>query len=90
MLRHDFHAAAYFLNPAFMYDQENFSGKPEILRAMLNLMEKQKGSDRTKIFEAMTMYREREKSFSHSSALSCCKTTRPGMSLHVLFFLLFI
>ncbi|CAN6854292.1 unnamed protein product [Brassica oleracea] len=77
MLRHDFHAAAYFLNPAFMYDQENFSGKPEILRAMLNLMEKQKGSDRTKIFEAMTMYREREKSFSHSSALSCCKTTRP-------------
>ncbi|CAN7000609.1 unnamed protein product [Brassica oleracea var. botrytis] len=79
MLRHDFHAAAYFLNPAFMYDQDNFSGKPEILRAMLNLMEKQKGSDRTKIFEAMTMYREREKSFSHSSALSCCKTTRPSI-----------
>ncbi|WZZ77530.1 hypothetical protein YC2023_098102 [Brassica napus] len=77
MLRHDLHAAAYFFNPAFMYDQKNFSKKPEILKAMLNLMEKQKGSDRTKIFEGMTMYREREKSFSHSSALSCSKTTRP-------------
>ncbi|CAN7058200.1 unnamed protein product [Brassica rapa subsp. trilocularis] len=77
MLRHDLHAAAYFFNPAFMYDQKNFSKKPEILKGMLNLMEKQKGSDRTKIFEGMTIYREREKSFSHSSALSCSKTTRP-------------
>nr|VDC96966.1 unnamed protein product [Brassica oleracea] len=77
MLRHDLHAAAYFFNPAFMYDQKNFSKKPEILKAMLNLMEKQKGSDRTKIFDGMTMYREREKSFSLSSALSCLKTTRP-------------
>ncbi|CAN6893414.1 unnamed protein product, partial [Brassica oleracea var. botrytis] len=76
ILRHDLHAAAYFLNPAFMYDQKNFSGKPKILRAMLNLMKKQKWSDRTKIFETMTMYREREKNFSHSSALSCCNTTR--------------
>ncbi|XP_056847396.1 uncharacterized protein LOC108830587 [Raphanus sativus] len=77
MLRHDLHAAAYFFNPAFMYDKKNFSIKPEILRAMLNLMEKQKGSDRAKIFEGMTMHREHEKCFSHSSALSCSKTTRP-------------
>lgn len=68
MLRHDLHAAAYFFNPAFMYDQKNFSKKPEILKAMLNLMEKQKGSDRTKIFDGMTMYREREKIFSDRRA----------------------
>uniref|UniRef100_A0A0D3DQF1 Uncharacterized protein n=1 Tax=Brassica oleracea var. oleracea TaxID=109376 RepID=A0A0D3DQF1_BRAOL len=72
MLRSDIYAAAYFLNPAFLYDQKNFCDKAEITRGVLNLIEKQKGSlSETKLVSTFRCYRDRE------MALTCSKTTRP-------------
>ncbi|XP_024009284.1 uncharacterized protein LOC112084392 [Eutrema salsugineum] len=78
MLRRDIYAAAYFLNPAFLYDKKNFSDKPEITRGMLNLIEKQNGGlSETKLVSTVGRYRDREGSFSREMALNCRKTTRP-------------
>ncbi|CAA7055209.1 unnamed protein product [Microthlaspi erraticum] len=80
MLRHDLHAAAYYLNPAFMYEQDTFSTKSEVMRGMLNVIDKQNvsGSTKTKMVGQLNYYRERELGFSGSMALMCSKTTRPG------------
>ncbi|XP_048613108.1 uncharacterized protein LOC106430951 [Brassica napus] len=78
MLRSDIYAAAYFLNPAFLYDQKNFCDKAEITRGVLNLIEKQKGSlSETKLVSTLRCYRDRELNLSREMALTCSKTTRP-------------
>ncbi|XP_010436496.1 PREDICTED: uncharacterized protein LOC104720259 [Camelina sativa] len=76
MLRHDLHAAAYYLNPAFIYDP-TFSDKPEVMSGLMNLFEKQTENSKTKLFQELKMYREREGSFSRPMALSCSKTSQP-------------
>ncbi|KAL9861636.1 putative HAT dimerization domain, ribonuclease H-like superfamily [Arabidopsis thaliana] len=77
MLRHDLHAAAYYLNPAFMYDQPTFCEKPEVMSGLMNLFEKQKNDSKTKLFQELRVYREREGSFSLDMALTCSKTSQP-------------
>ncbi|CAA7038795.1 unnamed protein product [Microthlaspi erraticum] len=92
MLRRDIYAAAYFLNPAFLYDKENFCQKSEIKRGTLNLFEKQTvGLSESMLVSSIRCYREREGSFSREIALTCSKTTRPGKSscYNVMFMLMF-
>ncbi|XP_024010335.1 uncharacterized protein LOC112085357 [Eutrema salsugineum] len=60
MLRRDIYAAAYFLNPAFLYDTKKFSDKPEITSGMLNL---NGGLSETKLVATIGRYRDREGSF---------------------------
>ncbi|XP_023633848.1 uncharacterized protein LOC111829321 [Capsella rubella] len=60
MLRHDLHAAAYYLNPAFMYDQTTFCEKPEVMRGLMNLFEKQIVASKTQLFQELRTYREHE------------------------------
>ncbi|XP_038725531.1 uncharacterized protein LOC120016699 [Tripterygium wilfordii] len=38
-LRKNVHAAAYWLNPAFQYDSDNFCSNPEVMRGLLDVIE---------------------------------------------------
>ena len=42
MLKKDFHAAAFWLNPAFQYDRDNPYHMPEIMKSVLEVMQKLK------------------------------------------------
>ncbi|XP_050238483.1 uncharacterized protein LOC126687974 [Mercurialis annua] len=61
MLRLDLHAAAYYLNPAFQYDQENFCKKPEIMRGLLNVIDKQNACSKTKMADELRYFRDTTK-----------------------------
>ncbi|XP_010425286.1 PREDICTED: uncharacterized protein LOC104710400 [Camelina sativa] len=77
MLRHDLHAAAYYLNPSFMYDQTLICEKPEVMSGLMSLIGKQSENSKTKLVQELRFYREREGSFSPDMALTCSKTSQP-------------
>ena len=78
MLRQDLHAAAYYLNPAFQYDPSTFCKEAEIMRGILNVIDKVEEDNENILFEELRIFREREQSFSRPKALTCSKITRPG------------
>lgn len=76
-LKHGLHAAAYFLNPAFFYD-ENFSEKNRVTQALLDLFEiKAFCNDVSKAIQELQLYRDRQGSFSRESALTSRKQVQP-------------
>ncbi|XP_039048882.1 uncharacterized protein LOC120189745 [Hibiscus syriacus] len=61
--------AAYFVNPAFFYD-EKFCSKNKVMSASISLLEKRAFcNDLTRGISEMNMYRERQGSFGRESAL---------------------
>ena len=80
-LRQDLHAAAYFLNPVFFFDKENFSKKPEVKKGFLNVVDKKIVSSKTKFIEESLKYQNQVDSFANPMALDCLKTLRPGNDL---------
>ena len=77
-LRHDLHAIAYFLNPAFFYD-EHFVEDNRVMQGLLDLLEKKSiCKEPRKAMQEIKVYRERHDSFSRQSALDSCKTMQPG------------
>ncbi|XP_038995722.1 uncharacterized protein LOC120120036 [Hibiscus syriacus] len=77
-LKLNLHAAAYFLNPAFFYD-EKFCSKNRVMSAAISLLEKRAFcNDLTKGNSETNMYRERQGSFGRESALTVTKTIRPN------------
>ena len=82
MLRRDIHATAYYLNPAFKYDEDTFSKKTEVMYGFLDTIDNKAGAfkmSKTKLLEESRLYRDRLESFSRELALQTCKTTRPCM-----------
>ncbi|XP_052177543.1 uncharacterized protein LOC127791598 [Diospyros lotus] len=71
MLRHDLHAATYWFNPVFQYDQENSYKKPEIMRGVLDVIDKQK------LVDEILFFRDKEQGFSRDLAITSCRTIRP-------------
>ena len=47
----DLHATAYWLNPAFQYDEENFSRKPAIHMAILDYIRTKYDGDKEKVIK---------------------------------------
>ena len=78
LLRKSLHAAAYWLNPAFQYDKESFCQKPEVLNGLLDIIDNKVESGKSKMYQEIAIYRERQKSFSRQTALTICRTTPPG------------
>ncbi|XP_028782171.1 uncharacterized protein LOC114738298 [Neltuma alba] len=76
-LRQDLHTAAYVLNPAFLYDQANFSQKPEVMNGYLTVINRKVASNKTKFLQEGTQYQNRSGSFSHPLALESAKSMRP-------------
>ena len=77
-LRKDLHAVAYWLNPAFQYDEENFCRKPEVSMAILDYIGKKYDGDQEKVIKETQFFRDRIGSFDRDLALSTSKTTHPG------------
>ncbi|XP_012835793.1 PREDICTED: uncharacterized protein LOC105956485 [Erythranthe guttata] len=82
MLTKDLHATAYYLNPAFQYDQSSYCKKPEIMWGVLNVLDKVEGEEGLAILDELRIFREREKGFSRPKAIACCKSTRPDIGEH--------
>ncbi|XP_031254029.1 uncharacterized protein LOC116111996 [Pistacia vera] len=80
MLRHDIHAVAYYLNPAFKYDDVTFSKKPEVMYGFLDTIDNKASAfkmSKTMLLEESRLYRDRLESISRELALQTCKTTLP-------------
>lgn len=57
LLRQDLHATTYYLNPAFQYDKSTFCNEPEIMRGVLNVMDKVERDDSIAILEELRIPR---------------------------------
>ncbi|KAF7815169.1 hypothetical protein G2W53_029138 [Senna tora] len=74
----DLHAAAYYFNPAFFYD-EKFVEKNNITQAVLRLLEiRSICNDLAKGIQEMQVYYDRKGSFGRESARTMTRTIRPG------------
>ncbi|XP_065637716.1 uncharacterized protein LOC136070957 [Quercus suber] len=82
-LRKDLHAAAYWLNPAFQYDEENFCRKPAVNMAVLDYIGTKYDGDKEKVIKETQYFRDRIGSFDRDLALSTSTTTHPGENLFV-------
>lgn len=78
-LRKNIHAAAYWLNPAFQYDNESFCRKPEVMAGFLDVVDDKITSSGTKrkIMDEIRVYRDKLESFGREIALSSSKKTQP-------------
>ncbi|KAF7808217.1 uncharacterized protein G2W53_034960 [Senna tora] len=75
--RCDLHAAAYYFNPAFFYD-EKFVEKNNITQAVLRLLEiRSICNDLAKGIQEMQVYYDRKGSFGRESARTVTRTIRP-------------
>ncbi|XP_057452499.1 uncharacterized protein LOC130744326 [Lotus japonicus] len=73
-LKRDLHAAAYFLNPAFSYD-EKYQEKNRVVQALLKIFNINSFNiDLTKAIQEMQLYRERKGSFESNGANKVAKT----------------
>ncbi|XP_031262581.1 uncharacterized protein LOC116120753 [Pistacia vera] len=87
MLRRDIHAATYYLNPAFKYDEDTFSKKFEVMYGFLDTIDSKASAfkmSKTTLLEESRLYRDRLESFSHELALQTCKTTWPALMTYEL------
>lgn len=78
-LRKEIHAAAYFLNPAFLYDTDNFSQKPEVTEGYLSVINRKVTSNKTKFLQEGSLYTGKSGSFANPLALQSAKAMRPGI-----------
>ena len=77
-LRKDLHVAAYWLNPAFQYDKENFCRKPAVHMAILDYIGTKYDGDKEKAIKETQYFRDRIGSFDRDLALSTSTTTYPS------------
>ncbi|XP_039128907.1 uncharacterized protein LOC120265048 [Dioscorea cayenensis subsp. rotundata] len=76
-LRTGIHVLAYWLNPAFQFDEHNLCQKLEVQRSILDVIEQQTMFKPSELMEEMKVFRERQKTFARPLALSISKTTTP-------------
>ena len=74
----DFHAAAYWLNPAFQYDEENFCWKPAVHMAVLDYIGTKYDGDKEKVIKETQYFLDHIGSFDRDPALSISTTTHLG------------
>ena len=77
-LRKDLQAIAYWLNPAFQYDEENFCLKPAVNMAILDYIGTKYDGDQEKVIKETQYFRDHIRSFDRDLALSTRTTTHPS------------
>ena len=77
-LRKSIHLAAYWLNPCFQYDQENFCNKPEVIGGMMDVIDQKVIKVKNKVMNELKLYRERLESFGRELAYSSCEILQPS------------
>ncbi|XP_076887345.1 uncharacterized protein LOC143537463 [Bidens hawaiensis] len=79
MLCSDIHCAAYWLNPAFQYDKENFCKSYEVFRGVLDMVEKTfSGDDVLDVTMTLCKFRDAKDCFGRSSAIASHNATHPA------------
>ena len=77
-LRRNLQAAAYFLNPEFLY-ADNFVDTTEATTSLLDLLDTENiCSDSFQAMKEVRIYRERQGSLARRSTLTAVKTLQPG------------
>ncbi|XP_054782672.1 uncharacterized protein LOC129289958 [Prosopis cineraria] len=77
-LKYDLHAATYFLNPAFIYDQ-GFIEKSRVTESMLDYFSIYKSTYKySDMISEMQMYRKHQGSFSREKAHKVANEIQPG------------
>ncbi|XP_039137129.1 uncharacterized protein LOC120274666 [Dioscorea cayenensis subsp. rotundata] len=72
------YAAAYFLNPTFLYDESTFVETLKVMQGLLDLLEQRSiCSNSAKAMKKIKIYRDRLGSFSSESALPASKNMQP-------------
>ncbi|XP_071922743.1 uncharacterized protein [Coffea arabica] len=77
MLKKDLHAAAFWLNPAFQYDKDSPCHMPEIMKSVLEVMQKLKMDGLQYMMDEISMFRSKDQSFGFEFAQNTHKTARP-------------
>ncbi|KAL0285243.1 UNVERIFIED_CONTAM: hypothetical protein Sradi_7179300 [Sesamum radiatum] len=76
-LRKDIHAAAYWFNPAFQYEQASFYQKSEIVNGVLKVITIKGIGSNSKLLHETRLFRDRLESFGQELALETSKNTQP-------------
>ncbi|KAL0319669.1 UNVERIFIED_CONTAM: hypothetical protein Sradi_5228400 [Sesamum radiatum] len=77
-LRKDIHAATYWFNPAFQYEQASFCQKPEVMNGVLEVITTKGIGSKSKLLHETRLFRDRLESFGQELALETSKNTQPG------------
>ncbi|XP_031282661.1 uncharacterized protein LOC116141281 [Pistacia vera] len=73
LLRHDIHAAAYYLNPAFQYERATFYKKPEVMRGFLDVVDNKASAFKTYGYSTPHLQQFAIKILSQTSTSSGCE-----------------
>ncbi|XP_020692871.1 uncharacterized protein LOC110107070 [Dendrobium catenatum] len=77
-LRQGIHAAAYFLNPQFQYEKENYYQKTEVLQGLVELIGNKDVFHKPKLaMNEVGLFRDSLESFGKSIALTMAKEMQP-------------
>ena len=79
-LRKSIHSAAYWLNPCFQYDQENFCDKPKVIRSVMDIIDQKVIKGKNKVMNELKLYCDQLESFGKELAYSSCEILQPGKS----------
>ncbi|XP_019432954.1 PREDICTED: uncharacterized protein LOC109339878 [Lupinus angustifolius] len=64
-LRTKLHCAAYFLNPTFYYEKDNFCIKPEVQQGWLDVLQAKVTTSKTEFFKQSCLYHDKIESFGN-------------------------
>ncbi|XP_072087429.1 uncharacterized protein [Arachis hypogaea] len=79
-LKKDLHAAAYFLNPKFFFN-ENYKEAPDVMRGLLDLFTlycKCNNLDSVQTMKEIHLYKDRKESFDRQEAIRAASELKPG------------
>ena len=71
-LHKNIYLVAYWLNPCFQYDHENFFNKLEVIGGMMDVIDKKVIKRKNKVMNELKLYREQMESFGRELAYSSC------------------
>nr|XP_025631007.2 uncharacterized protein LOC112723823 [Arachis hypogaea] len=78
-LKKDLHAAAYFLNPKFFFN-ENYKEAPDVMRGLLDLVTlyfKYNNLDSVQAMKEIHLYRDRKESFDRQEVIPAASELKP-------------
>ncbi|XP_025634496.1 uncharacterized protein [Arachis hypogaea] len=82
-LKKDLHAAAYFLNPKFFFN-ENYKEAPDVMRGLLDLVTlycKCNNLDSVQAMKEIHLYRDRKESFDRQEVIPAASELKPGKNM---------
>ncbi|RVW28389.1 hypothetical protein CK203_109069 [Vitis vinifera] len=77
MYRKNIHSAAYWFNPCFQYDQENFCNKPTVIGGVMDVIDQKVLKGKLETMNEMKLFRDRLGSFGRDHAYSSREVLQP-------------